>query len=107
MLLVACVSFQIYSINRNTNLKAMCLVYSSGKRPKVRIQMSEMSVLGPQERAGMETREAKLEQTLIGFGWQMIGLGVGGRVSGGGRGRKDWQRVRRDTSQCAVPVHAS
>lgn len=34
----------------------MCLVYSSGKRPEVRIQMSEMSVLGPQERPGRETR---------------------------------------------------
>ena len=72
----------------------MCLVDSSGKRPEVRIQISEMSVLGPQERPGMDTREAKLEQNLIALGWQMIGLGVGGRVSGGGRGRKDWQPGR-------------
>ena len=93
-LLVSCVSFQIYSINRNANLEAMCLVDSSVKRLEVGTQISEMSILGPQGKPRMERRKAKLGLNLAVLGWQMITLGVGGGVSCGGRGRVDWQPRR-------------
>lgn len=69
----------------------MCLVDSSVKRLEVRTQISEMSILSPQEKPRMERRKAKLGQNLTVLGWQMITLGVGGGVSCGGRGRIDWQ----------------
>ena len=69
----------------------MCLVDSSVKRLEVRTQISEMSILSPQEKPRVERRKAKLGQNLTVLGWQMITLGVGGGVSCGGRGRIDWQ----------------